>query len=433
MQPYNYNIDIAQPFAESVKGFAAGQQLGQTIDQIKAAPAIEEAQQQARDALTMFASKQNPTAQDYQRVLLFNPGLKDVIGEGWKAMSAERRKSDVGFGAQVMAATAAGKTDIASQLLAERATAARNSGDTQQADMFDTYSKLVKINPAAAERGIGMLIAAVDPESLDKTLTAITSSRVASEKLPAEVAELEGKAAKAQAEGEMAGEVIAADISYKQAQRARLDAMTAQEAERIGIAKDTLGFEMDKYLDKVAADADAGAGLANLSVGMEKVVDDATMAAVTASARSQKARSLALKFKGLEGGGLGEKALQQAKEAFSGERDLIRTEAAGLLNQEVVSMLPPGPATDRDITIMREGVPSAYSDPAKVRTFLEAMARTADRAARAQAARASWVSQNGNAGVLRRDIVVEGREVPKGTSFVEFMRILGEADARAGR
>jgi SOS response regulatory protein OraA/RecX len=433
MGPNNYTVDVANPFAAAVQGFGVGQQLGQAINQAEARPAMEEAQMQAREALVSFANKAQPTAQDYQRVLLFNPGLKDILGEGWKAMSAERRKADFGFGAQVLAATAGGNTDVAEQLLTERATAARNSGDEEQAKVFGDYAKLVQINPQAAERGIGLLLASIDPDGFDKAYKAISEARIAEAKLPGEIAEQKGKAAKALTEGAMAGDVISADIAYKQAQRARLEAMTAEAADRLALDRDTLGFEMDKYLDKTAADVDAGAGAANLSVGMEKVVDDATMAAVTASARSQKAKTLARKFQALEGGGVDTRLIEAAKEAFSGERDLIRTEAAGLLNQEVVSMLPPGPATDRDITIMREGVPSAYSSPEKITAFLGAMARTADRAARAQAARASWVSQNGNAGVLRRDIVVEGREVPKGTSFVEFMKIVGEADARAGR
>ncbi|MGK3946002.1 hypothetical protein ABK046_47605, partial [Streptomyces caeruleatus] len=71
MQPYNYNIDVAQPFANAVKGYAVGQQMGQDIKAAQAAPALEEAQMQAREALSAFANKAQPTAQDYQRVLLF--------------------------------------------------------------------------------------------------------------------------------------------------------------------------------------------------------------------------------------------------------------------------------------------------------------------------------------------------------------------------
>jgi len=68
-----------------------------------------------------------------------------------------------------MAAFYAGQPQIGIQLLNDRALAARNSGQEDQAKAFETWAKLAEINPTLAQNTIGTMLATMPGG--DKTIT----------------------------------------------------------------------------------------------------------------------------------------------------------------------------------------------------------------------------------------------------------------------
>ncbi len=427
MQPINYNVAVADPFRSGLEGYAIGQQLGQQAVAQREAPLRAAA---AQEALGAYVG--NPTPTTWLMAAAANPQLKDILEKQWAAQAEEQKRGTMQFAGQVYAA-ADRNPELAAQLLTDRAAAARNAGDEQSARLFETYAKIAPNDPNAVKAFAGMYMGTADPDGFKNVYETLSTSRRTEALLPSEIAKGEAEAAKAGVEAAYAPEAAQSEITYKQALTDRTYAMTEQEAEKIGIARDTLAFEMDKYIEQQAKDAEAGAGFAKLSQGMEKAVDEAVVAAGAASTKAQTAKQFAQQYRELSSGGLAPRIADSLKQGFLGQRELLRTQVAGLLNQQVVSMLPPGPATDRDIAIMKEGVPSAYDNPEKVARFLDAVARTEERVALSQSARASWISQNGNSGDARKDMVIDGREVSRGMTFPQFMRIVAMAEARGGR
>lgn len=179
-QPINYSIQYQDPFARSIQGLQLGQELAGMAKKASQAPemeaiaAAEKLNQQRiavakKQELTNFVTNKNATAADYLRVLTTNPELKEPLKQGWEAMGAARKEALFGEGLQVLSALEGGQPELAGQLLAKRAEASRNSGDVEQAKIFDTYSKLSSVNPAALKQIIGLNLAAGDPAKFGET------------------------------------------------------------------------------------------------------------------------------------------------------------------------------------------------------------------------------------------------------------------------
>ncbi len=89
---------------------------------------------------------------------------------------------------------------------------------------------------------------------------------------------------------------------------------------------------------------------------------------------------------------------------------------------KVLEMLPPGPASDRDIAIMSAGFPEGTDNPATISNFLRAQARVSRAAEKMKRARTQWLTQNkASLGGARGAINVMGLPVDAGTAFDDFM------------
>jgi hypothetical protein len=83
LQPINYSIQYRDPFAQSIQGLQIGGELAAVAKQARMAPALEAQAAAKRQSLADFVQNKNPTAADYQRVLVTNPELKDSLKQGW--------------------------------------------------------------------------------------------------------------------------------------------------------------------------------------------------------------------------------------------------------------------------------------------------------------------------------------------------------------
>ena len=100
----------------------------------------------------------------------------------------------------------------------------------------------------------------------------------------------------------------------------------------------------------------------------------------------------------------------------TGLRDL-RIRTSQFLNSQALKYLPPGPATDRDVELAREGVPTNMDDPKLVSNWLKAQARNEKRSALFNDFRAEWISAQGNPGQAKNSANISGLDVKKGESF----------------
>lgn len=163
-----------------------------------------------------------------------------------------------------------------------------------------------------------------------------------------------------------------------------------------------------------------------LSAGLQKIVDDSVTASVSAAGTASQARALAEKAKQLNWSGGSRTQFGEYLKSLAGwedEQSRVITQIEGVLSKEVLSNLPPGPATDKDVALARKAVMKATANPQELAQALEAAARIQDKAAAVQQAKADFISENGGLGKAKRDIVLsDGLTIPAGTTYSDVLK-----------
>ena len=194
--------------------------------------------------------------------------------------------------------------------------------------------------------------------------------------------------------------------------------MTANTAaQRLAFDQGKFGVEMQQAAEK--AD-ELKASAPKLSVNMEKALDSAVGDAATSRSSAASMDELATRWEtekptaGLFGSA--QSTWSKMTGSDTGLRDL-RIRTSQFLNSQALKYLPPGPATDRDVELAREGVPTNMDDPKLVSNWLQAQARNEKRSALFNDFRAEWISAQGNPGQAKTGSNISGLDVQKGESF----------------
>ena len=201
VQPANYNIDVQSPF----QAFAQGAQLGTGLAEIQARRQAQEQdvqrQQQLNQEIQRINAIQNPTAKDYQQLsFLLPPQQMESVRKTFELGSKEVQDNQLLFSGQVLSAITAGQPQIAVNLLETRAIAEENKGNQAQAKAYRDYAQLAKVNPAAAQKTIGIMLASLPGG--DKVIESTTKAQLA----PSQVS-------KAETEAEFAPQIKAATLA----------------------------------------------------------------------------------------------------------------------------------------------------------------------------------------------------------------------------
>lgn len=157
-----------------------------------------------------------------------------------------------------------------------------------------------------------------------------------------------------------------------------------------------------------------------LSVNMEKAIETSVNNAAASSNSADSMSALAQQFRqekpttGLFGNA--NNMFSKLTGSETALRDL-RIRQNAIINSQVLKYLPPGPATDRDVSIAREGAPSSWDDPDIVANWLDANARLERRNAQFNEFKSEWMSANGNPGQSRNGGQILGMDIKKGESL----------------
>jgi hypothetical protein len=432
VQPINYMIPQADPFA----GVLQGLKLGATIQDVEAARAKQAAdlaaqqqamarQQQLGQAMQGLMTKQNPTFADYQAVAVLAPkDQADAVLKSWGELSKEQQANDLRFGAEVLSSFQTGASDLGITRLKQRAEAERNSGRADQAQAYDTWARLAEIDPKSAQSTIGVMLAALPGG--DKVIESV--GKVQAQQREAALfgpglTEAQAKADKAKADAITAG--VTAEFAPRVAQagltkaqsdaiKAASDANFADKLNQAGLneknwniraAQNRINVESARLgLDQTKTAADVQLTLArigeiasSLPEQAKKDINTAAVAAGTAKQQAAQFNSLADRLQ-TQGGGFG--GLSRANEWFkkaTGTEDYVsqlRQEFTRLRNSAAVQSLPPGPATDKDIAMVLEGFPPSTADANVMASFLRGMAKLQDITAATENARVDWLANN---------------------------------------
>ena len=119
-----------------------------------------------------------------------------------------------------------------------------------------------------------------------------------------------------------------------------------------------------------------------------------------------------------------EKAFKDFMGTQGGE-DILRARYSALMTSGILSNLPPGTASDRDIMLAKESWPSSYANPEMLASFMRGQAKIAAYAAAAEQARADYIADPANRGT-DAGFAAKWSEMTTGANEASFKTKLGE-------
>ena len=410
-------VNLAQQLGQ---GLAVGNQIAQMRQQQQAQEQAQQRGQQYRqDVESLFASPPDQRLQGVQRLMLAYPEQKEAFASVLKTMPEEQKGRELADTMSLISVLHTGRYDIADQYVTKRIEAARNSG--QDTSSFEALLDNIRTDPQGA-----LTTAAIYAAGLpggDKALEALTAAR----KMTGVVRKTEADATAAEVGAQFAAPKAEQELQQGVWTIKNLKGQINDRVARLALDTDRLASEVQ---GRLAEQDRAGR---TLSTGLEKVQTDSVVNAVVADQSAAKSLSLADEIERLGSGGFGTAATVAEKiAAMTGSQDAwsaARGEFLRLRNSLVVKSLPPGPATDRDIELFTKGFPPETADAAYLASWLRGMAKTQQREAAIESAKAEWIGEAGTLGRTRRDIEVAGVKVPAGATFDSFVRQFGARKA----
>jgi len=396
MQPINYLGMIPQPDIgrSLLSGLQAGSVFREMRQQELAAQQAEQAKQ--RYAADLQATFANPTPQAFATLSAKYPQQREAFKQSWDMLNKDQQDSEFISGAQAFNALNAGNVPAAKSLLDQRISAMTNAG--QDARKLQTMRDALEGGDTkSVQANLGFVLSAVDPERWDK----MTKTAASAEMRPLEMEEKR---------------VV---IAEKRVGMANIQSQIQDRADRLRLDSDKLASDVELKLQEFEQTA------GKLPESAQKLVNEAVIAATAGETAASNMADLADRFE-REGGGYGGiSRFGEFAARATGQQDYmtkLRQEYVRIRNSAALRNLPPGPATDKDIEIARQGMPDENAGSAYIASFLRGVAKVERINAQMEDAKAQWVGENGTLGKARRDVDIGGVRVPAGTTFNEFQR-----------
>lgn len=391
-QPSLSNYDFSQRPNVGVQLAQGLGAVGQEIQQNEAAKKLSDFQKafgQAyaagdRDALRQLAAT--------------NPDQIETIRQGMGFVDADRNQAMGDMSARLNIAAAQGPEAVMRELATYQNTLQQIGVSPEQA--WQTYQQSPEGFTQLTDL-IGMH--AVGPEKYFDIQDKLTGREIDRGRLAETI------------RSNQAGEALQArgqNLSYQ-------SAMTGHglAAERLALDKQKFGFEVQQAQKKADELINAAP---KLSVNMEKTIEKS---AGDAAASRNAADSMTTLADTLEKEKPTPGLFGNAENMFSkltGQDNYLRDMRIRfnqLANAQATKLLPPGPASDKDIEFARKGIPSETDNPMVMARWLRGMAKMESNNAKFNEFRSEWMSANGSPGQSDRNRNIMGMDVKKGESL----------------
>lgn len=375
----NYLPNIQSPFAAAVQGLQVGKAFGE---------AASAEQQRASLQSAMQAFQRNPSPQTLTPLLTsLPPQSAEVLRKHWEGMETWQRESNIAFGGQAMSAILAGRTDLAGDLFMQRATALENAGRADEAKFNRDMAELVKVNPQfALAFGASMLGTSEGGERMLKNILAATREPVAQRRAEAQATTEEATAG-------VAPEVAAAEAARK---RAEIEKIYAEISDKQG----------------------------EIPESARTIVNQTATEAWTARGGAQRAGDLAQQFSRRWTLGQAGRAYDALRSLFGNTSEIaqLKQQYERELTSQVLASLPPGALSNAEQDQIRKGFPKTTDSGESIAAYLRAVQKAYQMQEVFADIRGQWAAANGMSGPARRNFTIDGIEIPRGTTFLNFSR-----------
>lgn len=140
--------------------------------------------------------------------------------------------------------------------------------------------------------------------------------------------------------------------------------------------------------------------------------------------------NLAMQFENLDSrGGVVGNAVEKIKE-ITGEQDAVtslKKKYASIVNKEVMSSLPPGAASDKDIDFAKQGFLLSSANPKEIASFLRGLSKLQKAKALYSEWRSNYISEKGTP----RDITNEWNKYKKSDEYKQRFKEVTEQESRS--
>jgi hypothetical protein len=222
MEPINYLAQVADPFAQATQGLKLGAGMAELQQQQVAREQQQRQQQLAAQEQARFFTNPNPTMRDAARYAsLLTPEQSKAFLPFMEGISKEQQQGTLKSTGQILSALQANpQTGI--KLLQERAVAAQNSGDQDDANLFNRLAEAAadpQRGPGVVFKSLAVRTAGIPGakemfETIDKSMGTAREEAQA----PVKLAELEAKALSAGVAAEFARPMAVAELAKTKAE-----------------------------------------------------------------------------------------------------------------------------------------------------------------------------------------------------------------------
>lgn len=201
-------LDIPNPVDTATQGMMNGFNMAASVDKVQQQREQAEAQKQQQAQLNQNLQylADNPTPENYAKVMTMHPQLSENLKRSYDTMDDGKRKTTLSVASQAYSALMSDNPTVAQQVIEDAATAYENSGNTKDASVLRGYSKLITTNPKAARTSIGMLLASTNPDKVSEIYSTLGKEGRETELQPYAINEIQAKTNKTIAETDDIGE-----------------------------------------------------------------------------------------------------------------------------------------------------------------------------------------------------------------------------------
>jgi hypothetical protein len=456
VQPINYMSQIPQ--VDLAQSLTSGLQLGATFRQMQNQQIAQQQAQQAKQqfATDLQAAQADGSQKAWTGMIAKYPQFREAFGDVRKGVGEERLKNEFTQGFEISTALENNAPDVAMERVQTIIQAKKNSGEPTRI-YEDIYTALESGNIKGAQAGVNFALTALDPDRFKKSVDAVSSAAQAPSALTKAVADADkavADATTAQATATNAADKAAADaaLAKAQAKSAEIKAQYAEKVEIAGLNKTNwdinnlrsqitdrsarLNLDTQKTVADVAAKmSDIQKNINDIPADTRKLINESAVLSATSKQSAEQFNNLA---KRLEESGGGYGAFSSASDflkkgaGFQGGMTQLRQEYIRLRNTAAIKSLPPGPATDKDISLALKGFPGENASATDLSSFLRGMAKLQDVDASINNAKTDWLSQNNGVLTRAKGTFIAGDYATKpGETFNDFsQRIIGDVSKK---
>lgn len=412
MDPINYSIDVPNPTQSFMQGMQSGVAVNQ-IQQQQAAQQAAQARQQKMNA-DLAALAKNPTTEGIIQASITYPELTEAHKRTFDMLAPQEQEAKVNAMIPIYAAMKKGRMDIASNMLNEQADALQNSGKTQEAAQTRAHAQAALDHPEILDLQSSLLLSQAMGADKYKSLN---DSLIAQQKAPSEVSVSEAEAKIKGAEALATPQTIAlknADIL------SQINTRSGQ----LNLDKDKLhqdtAIKLADMNQKLSALPEAVTKDINTAVTESTAYDQSADKLIELSSRIDAAKNelhtgnaarIAEAYKNFSG-------YQNEVSQIRNDYDRYVTPAALAAYKQVAS----GSTSDKDIDTAMKGIPSNVSDPEILSSYLQGVAKLQVYNSALNEGKSEWLAEVKYLGKTKKDININGIDVPAGTTFAQFSK-----------